>query len=329
MPASHTLNNQRSSDRAPKQRGARSEPCQAASQALTSDAARNQLTLAAAGAASAADILNLQRKVGNRAVQSLLAQRAVQPKLSVGPAGDRYEQEADRVADQVLTMPVPPAGQPPAQRTAEEDEDGNLQAKPLGPSITPLVQRQADEEEALQAKAQDSQAEFEAGSAIEGQLRTERGNGSPLPADVRSFMEPRFGADFSGVRVHTGHDASQLNRQLSAQAFTHGKDIYVGDGKFSPGSEGGRRLLAHELTHVVQQGAARTAGRPRESLQRAFGFLSGIGKWFKNIKKSKLAKKYTALKSHIAEEQKEPTKADQHFKVSIAMVTGSVVRSKG
>jgi hypothetical protein len=66
-------------------------------------------------------------------------------------------------------------------------------------------------------------------------------------------MEPRFGADFGGVRVHTGGEADQLNRQLNAQAFTHGQDIYMGAGKYDPASSDGKKLLAHELTHVVQQ----------------------------------------------------------------------------
>jgi hypothetical protein len=69
-------------------------------------------------------------------------------------------------------------------------------------------------------------------------------------------MESRFGADFSGVRVHTGGEAAALNREVSAQAFTHGRDIFVGEGKYSPTSSDGQRLLAHELTHVIQQNGA-------------------------------------------------------------------------
>jgi hypothetical protein len=75
-----------------------------------------------------------------------------------------------------------------------------------------------------------------------------------LPENIRAYMEPRFGADFSGVRVHAGGEAAQLNRELSAQVFTHGQDIFLGDGKYDPGSDAGKRLLAHELTRTIQRG---------------------------------------------------------------------------
>jgi hypothetical protein len=224
-----------------------------------------QRAVADPASARPAEVLALQRNCGNRAVQRLLAGRSIQAKLTVGPAGDHYEQEADRVADQVMKMPGPQAT-PKAASVQRSVGDEEVQTKPLAPSITPLVQRQAEEEEEVQTKPQDPGAGFEANRAVEGQLRTAKGSGSPLPAEVRTYMEPRFGADFSGVRVHTDGQAAQLNRQLSAQAFTHGKDIYLPADKYSPQSEGGRRLLAHELTHVVQQGGqsdriARWGGR--------------------------------------------------------------------
>ena len=74
-------------------------------------------------------------------------------------------------------------------------------------------------------------------------------------------MESRFGADFSGVRIHTGSGAEGLSASVSAQAFTHGNDIYFNSGKFSPGTEAGGHLLAHELTHTIQQGASLANGR--------------------------------------------------------------------
>src|SRR5262249_58698482 len=76
-----------------------------------------------------------------------------------------------------------------------------------------------------------------------------KGRGSPLPDPVRAYMEPRFGTDFSTVRVHTGSDALQMNQAVGAQAFTHGSDIYFGAGHSPTNLE----LTAHELTHVVQQ----------------------------------------------------------------------------
>jgi hypothetical protein len=225
-------------------------------------------------------ILQLQRLAGNRAVSQL-----IQRKLVVCPSNDLHEQEADRVAGDVVS-----ASYTPLQR---EDGEESLQTKSLADSITPLVQRQSEdveeeevqtkrlvqrqaleeeEEEEVQAKRQIQRQEndeeevqakstagggaFSPGMDFETELNTQRGSGQPLPGDTRRFMEGRFGADFGGVRVHIGSHASQLNRAVSAQAFTQGRDIFMGEGKYNPGSEEGRRLLAHELTHVVQQGGA-------------------------------------------------------------------------
>ena len=132
----------------------------------------------------------------------------------------------------------------------EEEETEPVQRK--------LIQREAaleDEEEpelvqgkpALQRK--ESPTGFQAQSGLEQQLDSSKGSGSPLPDDVRSFMEPRFRADFSQVRVHTGSEAVQMNQDLNAQAFTHKQDVYFGAGK-APGNDA---LTAHELTHIAQQ----------------------------------------------------------------------------
>jgi hypothetical protein len=94
---------------------------------------------------------------------------------------------------------------------------------------------------------------FEAGETIETELNSLRGGGNPLPDSTRNKMESGFGADFSSVRVHTGARSDQLNRSINAQAFTQGTDVFFGAGKYNPHSSGGQRLLAHELTHVVQQ----------------------------------------------------------------------------
>jgi hypothetical protein len=91
---------------------------------------------------------------------------------------------------------------------------------------------------------------------IERRLAGRQGGGSPLPEQVRSFMEPRFGVDLSGVRVHAHAAAAQMAQDLGAQAFTHGRDVYMGEGSYSPDTDSGKRLLAHELTHVLQQTVA-------------------------------------------------------------------------
>jgi hypothetical protein len=97
---------------------------------------------------------------------------------------------------------------------------------------------------------------FVADAAVEQRINTQQGAGSPLPDETRNFMESRFSADFSDVRVHTGGEAAQLNRSLQARAFTRGQDIFFGEGNYNPSADEGRQLLAHELTHVVQQGSA-------------------------------------------------------------------------
>jgi predicted secreted Zn-dependent protease len=214
----------------------------------------------------------------------------VQAKLTVGAPGDRYEQEADRVADQVMSTPE--RGQA-IQREANPEEE-EVQTKPLGASITPVVQREtAPEEEEVQAKRMENstlqreeQEEVQAkplsdstlqregeeeeevqtkpelqrsGQAakaqpgLEDRLEGRNGNGSPLPGGVRSFMENRFGFSFGNVRVHSDSEAVQMNSELNAQAFTHGSNIYFNDGRYNPDTHSGRHLLAHELTHVIQQ----------------------------------------------------------------------------
>ncbi len=207
---------------------------------------------------------------------------SIQAKLTVGAPNDVYEQEADRVAEQVMSTPGS-ANQQPIQR--EEILEEELQTKPLAATITPLVQREAileeEKEEELQTKPlgnsiqregmpeegmpeggmpeeekeqeiqtkRSPDAGFQAGSNLENRLNSSQGGGIPLSEEVRSFMEPRFGADFSQVRVHTGNESVQMNQDLNAQAFTHKQDVYFGAGK-APANDA---LTAHELTHVVQQ----------------------------------------------------------------------------
>lgn len=103
-------------------------------------------------------------------------------------------------------------------------------------------------------------------SSFEQNLHHTRGTGSPMPGETQTFMENRFGADFSGVRIHTGETAVQMNREIHAQAFTYGNDIYFNSGKYSPSSSEGRTLLAHELTHTIQQGASNHVSGPKAAV---------------------------------------------------------------
>lgn len=104
------------------------------------------------------------------------------------------------------------------------------------------------------ALARKGEGEGEVSPEVEAAIERCRGGGQTLDVGVRRQMEPAFGADFSGVRVHTGAEAHSLNRAVNAIAFTTGQDIFFRDGAYDPASSSGRELLAHELTHVVQQG---------------------------------------------------------------------------
>jgi Domain of unknown function (DUF4157) len=202
----------------------------------------------------------LNQKGANISPAAILPIQAklIQAKLSIGQPGDKYEQEADSVANRVMAMSEPAQ----VQREGLPEEEQKLQMKPLAEKISPLVQREElPQEEALQMKQSSQPNAQTATPDLESQLSSSKGRGNPLSDDVRSFMEPRFGADFSGVRVHTGSDAVQMNQDVNAQVFAHGQDIYFGAGK-APGKDA---LTAHELTHVVQQtGAVQTELLQRE-----------------------------------------------------------------
>jgi len=209
-------------------------------------------------------ILFLQRTIGNQAVQRLIKSGTLQAKLKIGQPGDKYEQEADRVADAVMRMP-----EPGVQRQEEpEEEEETLQAKPLAEEITPLVQRQVEpeeEEEELQAKATSGHIS-EVNSNLESDIQSFKGGGQPLSENDRTFFEPRFGRNFSQVRVHTGKGAAETAKSINARAFTVGRNIAFGAGEYSQETTLGRKLLAHELMHVVQQ---TTSTMSTSELQRA------------------------------------------------------------
>ena len=182
----------------------------------------------------------------------------IQTKLKINEPGDIYEQEADRVAEQVMRM-----GE--VQRQPDEEL---VQKKPV---ITPLVQRQSEEEEEeeedfIQTRELPRQSP-KVTPALLSSIQSLKGGGQPLPESVRTFFEPRFGYDFSHVRIHTDGPASGVARAINAHAYTVGRNVAFGAGEYAPGTTEGNRLLAHELTHVLQQ-----KGKPDSPLvQRVTG----------------------------------------------------------
>ncbi|WP_264522933.1 DUF4157 domain-containing protein [Flavobacterium sp. N502536] len=141
--------------------------------------------------------------------------------------------------------------------------------KETSSAVKPLIQKkkeediQAKEEEEIQAKEEEQELQLSAAADanpsdttnLESTLNSSKGGGSPLPGKVKNEMETGFGTDFSKVRIHNDATAVQMNRQLGAQAFATGNNIYFNEGKYNPNSQDGKHLLAHELTHTVQQGA--------------------------------------------------------------------------
>ncbi len=183
-----------------------------------------------------------------RAPDRTRASSSIQAKLFVGQDNDEYEQEADRLAEQVLSAHATPA-------QGGSDEAGPPQKSVAAvrlarPAPTPRAARlgeQADGAEGAGAEASEVEPELE--SAIERL----RGGGQPLPGAVRARMEQAFDADFGGVEVHTDAAADSLNGSLGARAFTTGRSLFFRRGEYNPHSSAGQKLLAHELAHVVQQ----------------------------------------------------------------------------
>ena len=151
----------------------------------------------------------------------------IQPKLKIGAPNDKYEQEADRIANQIMRMP-----ESEVQQQVEPEKEG---------------------EESLQTNCSSSEVPEmspEIAASIQG---VQQNAGQPLPPNIRALMEPRFGHNFSQVRIHTGSSASAATRIVNARAFTIGRDIVFGANQYAPSTEKGKRLLAHELTHTIQQ----------------------------------------------------------------------------
>jgi len=172
---------------------------------------------------------------GNRATASSGAAN-IQRKLTVGETNDPMEHQADDMADKVMRMP----DRALVQRSAAEKDDENIQRKRLAPK-SPFIQAKGD-------------GGGVASHAVTNGIKATQGGGNTMDRGTKSFMESRFGNDFSDVKIHTGDYAIQMSEDLNAQAFTVGNDIYFNSGKYAPEASGGKHLLAHELTHTIQQG---------------------------------------------------------------------------
>jgi hypothetical protein len=211
----------------------------------------------------------LHQSFGNHRIQRLL-----QAKLNVNHSDDIYERQGDRIADEVMRMPEPAepwvafgASSAPTriQRLCAECEEGLQRQMPM-----------EEEQPLVQGKCAGAGLE-EGAAAIEPYVDGLAARGEALAPETRAFFEPRFGVDFSAVRIHTGPDAHRSAEQINALAYTTGPNVVFRAGHYDPASHSGRRLLAHELAHVVQQGgghAPQNAGKAL--LQRAEFKFGGL-----------------------------------------------------
>jgi hypothetical protein len=173
----------------------------------------------------------------------------VYPKLAIDTPGDRLEREADAMAERVARMRETDSGSILSGGMARPQSRGMIAG-----SIQRKCAACEEEEKKKKVMRKGEGRGIEAPLGMASRLDSRRGAGAQLPAETRNFMEHAFSADFSDVRVHTGGEAETMNRGIRARAFTYGSDIYFNGGQYAPESRSGRQLLAHELTHVVQQG---------------------------------------------------------------------------
>ncbi|MCB1859388.1 MAG: DUF4157 domain-containing protein [Gammaproteobacteria bacterium] len=166
-------------------------------------------------------------------VRRLLQDGRIQPKLTLGAANDAWESEADRTAKAVMEM-------------ADPSSRGTC---PACAKHRPRLRQCAG---AFGTKTLPGEEPADNPRLLAGVQRL-AGRGQPLSNAERRFFEPRFGEDFSGVRLHTGGFANQLADAINARAFVRGNDMVFGTSQYQPGTRQGRTLMAHELSHVIQQ----------------------------------------------------------------------------
>jgi len=197
--------------------------------------------LALPGALRPGDVITLQRSLGNRAASAALVGPRGRDRLWVSDPHDACEGEADRIAEAVTRIP-----------------DGPAMAIPVTPAPTSAMR---------QVEAGAAEGGVAASAAFTDRVQTRLGQGEPLPPDMREMFETQMGADFSAVRLHKDAEAGRLSREIGAEAFTVGTDIYFPAHQASTDTEA-RQLLAHELIHVIQQRAMTGAGTSPGLIQR-------------------------------------------------------------
>ena len=186
----------------------------------------------------------LQRQTEEDGVQAQPLQRQTDEEEAQAKLLQRQAEEEDTTQAKPIQRQAEEE-EPQAKLVQRQSEEEEPQAK--------LVQRQAEEEETAQTKGEAPGATPTVSTNLESSIQAMRGGGQPLPGDTRDFYESRMGYDLGRVRIHTDASAHEATTQLNAQAFTLGRDVFFGTGRFEPQTNSGKWLLAHELTHTVQQ----------------------------------------------------------------------------
>jgi hypothetical protein len=184
--------------------------------------------------AAAKEVMPVQEQLQAELDIHPLQKTSIQFKLAIGASDDPLEHQADAMADAVMRMPEQNFIQ---RKCSQCEEEEKVQRKPLAS----FIQRKEISSGSV------------ASDAISTQINASRGNGNGMDRSTQSFMQNRFGAEFSDVKIHTNGEAILMNRELNAKAFTAGNDIYFNEGQYNPGSSEGKHLLAHELIHTEQQ----------------------------------------------------------------------------
>jgi hypothetical protein len=170
-----------------------------------------------------------------------------QAKLSVNAPGDKYEKEADSVATAVVNQPMQKSMIQQKEKKSEKEKKKEIHKK------EDLSMDEKKKKKIVSVQAKQDGAGDAASPQVSSQIENSAGKGNQLPQKTLHEMNSSFGTDFSGVKIHHDNEANTLNQELHAQAFTHGNDIYFNKGKYNPENNEGKFLLAHELTHVIQQ----------------------------------------------------------------------------
>ena len=220
------------------------------------EAARQKTATSSAKSQPAAAPKSVQRRAA-----PLRPALTIQASSTVSSPHDPAEKEAENTARKIMRMPLPESSAAAVRsgpdgifrQIAREEKEKQPPPGPPLPRISRFVDKAPIARDWIQRTAS---GEAGVASGVFAEIENSKSGGSPLPSGVRRFMEPRFQADFSRVRVHTDQRAARLNRQLSARAFTTGNHIFFAKERFNPDSHEGKELIAHELTHTVQQGQA-------------------------------------------------------------------------